>query len=92
MGKIKDSIINYIKNFKKQIYLIIFNENQIKEMKLGLVENLDVKCYAKKYFDEYQMREIRYGLEEGLDVKCYAKKCYNSEEMRIIRLNLDKIS
>lgn len=88
-----DKIVHFIKDkmnkTMNKLYLKIFNKNQRNEIKFGLLENIDVKCYAKHYFNEKQMREIRYGLEEGLNVESYAKKQYNSNQMRQIRLSLE---
>lgn len=90
MDKVIAFVISNKNRLINQLYMRIFSERQIREIRLGLVEDLDVKCYAKSYFDERQMREIRYGLEEGLDVRSYAKRDYDSNKMRKIRLDLEK--
>lgn len=37
----------------------------MKEIRLGLLEGLDVSTYADDKFDDYQMAEIREKLKEG---------------------------
>jgi hypothetical protein len=45
----------------------------MKEIRLGLENNLDVSVYANPEFDKDQMKEIRLGLENKLDVSVYIK-------------------
>ena len=40
-----------------------FNEEQQREIRLGLVKHLNISIYAKTELDWEQMREIRKGLE-----------------------------
>lgn len=63
----------------------------MKQIRLGLEENLYVSIYAKLEFDSWQMREIRLGLEDDLDVFLYAKTEYTRKEMNDIRLRLKEI-
>ena len=43
----------------------------MKQIKLGLINNLDVSIYANPKFNYYQMAQIRIGLEKSLDVSIY---------------------
>ena len=45
-----------------------FNDLQLKQIQLGLKEDLDISKYADPKFDWLQMSEIRLGLKEDLDI------------------------
>ena len=45
----------------------------MREIYLGLKNNLDVSYYANPIFDKEQMKTIRYGLADKIDVSIYAK-------------------
>ena len=67
-----------------------FNSQQMKQIRIGLENRLDVSIYAKPEFDDDQMWEIRFGLEKGLDVSIYAKPEFDWSQMRQIRYGLEK--
>ncbi len=69
----------------------IFDDNQIKQIRIGLENNLDVSKYADPKYDADQMKQIRFGLFENLDVSKYADPKYNSIEMEQLRLELLKL-
>lgn len=54
----------------------------MKQIRLGLEENLYVSIYAKIEFDSWQMREIGLGLRANLDVSKYTNPKYTWEEMK----------
>ncbi len=65
-----------------------FDEDQRKEIRTGVIEGLDVTCYAKQEYLAIQMRQIRLGLQEGLDVSVYDKPEYDWFQMEEIRLGM----
>ena len=64
----------------------------MKQIRLGLIDNLDVSIYAKINFDWKQMREIKYGLEDNLDISKYTKSEISWKEMNKTRKKLLKES
>lgn len=61
----------------------------MKEIRLGLEEELPVLTYAKKEFDARQMEQIRLALKEDLDVSEVAKVYFEwkqAEQRRLKRL------
>ena len=60
----------------------------MKEIRLGLEDNLDVSIYAKTKFNFHQMRKIRKGLRDNLDVSKYTNPKFNADKMEEIRLKL----
>lgn len=48
-----------------------FNEDQMREIRLGLEKRLDVSVYGKPEFDYVEMFEIRSVLERGFDFSVY---------------------
>ena len=75
---------------KSDMDLIIFNDDQMREILAGLEASLDVSTYAKPEYNFGQMNEIRLGLEDNLDVTSYSKPEYNWAQMKEIRLGLMK--
>lgn len=61
---------------KSDMDLSIFDYGKMREIRLGLMKNLDVTIYAKTEYSCNQMEEIRLGLEENIDVTIYAKPEY----------------
>ena len=43
-----------------------YNANQMRQIRYGLISNLDVSIYANHKFIEQQMNEIRTGLEHSI--------------------------
>jgi len=59
----------------------VFDKWQMKEIRDGLEDGLDVSVYADPKYDKDQMYEIRRGLEEGVDVSWYADPEYDNLQM-----------
>lgn len=68
----------------------LFNEEQLKEIEIGLLNKTDVMVFAQEKFSAEQMREIRMGLENNVDVSLYADGAYSGKQMEELRLALEK--
>lgn len=79
---------DHIDDFDKYLNVEIRGEN-LREIRKGLQEGLDVSIYADHEFNWHQMREIRRGLEKRLDVSIYAKPLYQPRQMYEIRKGLE---
>ena len=66
--------------------ILLFNNIQMREIRLGLEEGLDVSKYANPNFTPLQMKEIIEGLKKGLDISKYADKNFNWYQMEQIDL------
>ena len=73
------------------IYNEFKNEEQLKQIYLGIKNKINYKIYANQKFDFTQMKEIRQGIEKGLDVSIYAKPELNYLQMGSILKALEKI-
>lgn len=60
------------------------NTNQIREIKLGLENKVDILKYTNLNYTCDQMERIRMGLEKGLDVSQYARPDISWQLMRKI--------
>ena len=85
--KIKKVIENYKQNLK-ELQKIGFNNEQIREIWIGLEHNVDISEYADLKFDHLQMKEIRKGLEDKLDISKYVKPEFDWKQMAEIRKDL----
>lgn len=65
-----------------------FDKYQLKEIRRGLEQNLNVLISAKPYFNYKQMAIINMGLKANIDTSIYAKKEYNDHQMYKIFLGL----
>lgn len=74
-----------MKKYKKNMG---FSREQLKEIKKGIKQDVDVSIYADPEYYPWQMRLIREGLFEGLDVRKYANPDYSYNKM----LKLKKIT
>ncbi len=63
---------------------------QMRQIRLGLVEQLPAAVYAKVEFDWFQMEEIRKGLKAGVNIDVYAAPEIPYEKMRQIRKGLEE--
>lgn len=79
---------NHLDDFDKYLNVEMRGEN-LREIRKGLQEGLDVSYYADHEFNWHQMREIRRGLENRLDVSIYAKPLYQPRQMHEIRKGLE---
>ena len=67
----------------------IYSASQMRELRLGIMHNVDIKLFADPEYNFAQMKMIRLGEEEHLNVKDhYATAVYNSKQMNAIRLGL----
>lgn len=66
----------------------IFNDNQLKEIKVGLMQQLDVSMYADPAYNHQQMSVIRMGLESKLDVSLYADPTIHYSDMLLTYFKL----
>lgn len=65
-----------------------YDEDQLKEIRLGYENGVDMEPYLSKEYMGASLAEIRKGLEAGIDVSVYAKITYNWHQMKEIRLGL----
>lgn len=78
----------HLDDFDKYLDVEIRGEN-LREIRKGLEEGLDVSLYADHEFNWQQMREIRRGLEKNVDVSEYAKPLYQPRQMHEIMKGLE---
>ena len=62
---------------------------QIREIRIGLCEQMDVSEYCNPDYNWMQMQEIRLGLEKKLNVSLYANRLLSHAQMKEIRLGLE---
>ena len=77
-----------IDNLMKTDWIKQFNEYQIRKIKQGLRNKVDISWYAKKDYNWLQMEQIRLGLIHNLNVSIYAKPEIRSDKMFEIREKL----
>ena len=80
-----------IENLMKTDWIEQFDEEQQREIKIGLKENLDISWYANPDISARAMELIRWGLEDNLDVSLYANRGYSFKHMREIRDKLHRL-
>lgn len=78
----------HLDDFDKYLNVEMRGEN-LREIRKGLQEGLDVSIYADHEYNWHQMREIRRGLENRVDVSIYAKPLYQPRQMHEIRKGLE---
>ena len=62
----------------------VFDDDQMRWIRDGLEQGLDVSWYADPKYNGDQMLQILVGLERGLDVSVYADPKYDENQMRMI--------
>ena len=62
---------------------------QMRQIRVGMLEQLPVEWYAKPEYDWFQMEEIRKGLQAGIRVQAYTNPDIPFEKMRQIRKGLE---
>jgi len=62
---------------------------QMRQIRLGLMENLPVEQYASTDYDWLQMEELRMGLKSGVDINIYKNPEIHHEKMRQLRKGLE---
>lgn len=67
-----------------------FNEQQLKQLKMGFNNGLDIALYADFRFNALQMQEMRLGLEKGLAVAEFADYHFNTRQMHEIMRGQEK--
>lgn len=77
-----------IDNLMRTDWIKQFNEYQIRKIKQGLRNKVDISLYAKTDYNWLQMEQIRLGLIFDLDVSKYAKPEISSDKMFKIREKL----
>ena len=60
----------------------------MEEMRLEMVQGIDMSEYRAMGFDNQQLYQIRTGISDGVDVSVYAKKIYLADQMRELRRGL----
>ena len=58
-----------------------YNEYQLKQIRFGLEDGLNVSFYADPKFSWKQMEQVRLGLEYGLAAWLYAKTKFSWKQM-----------
>ena len=66
----------------------LFTPEQIKQLKLGKMNGVDIKVYGNNKLSAEQMEVIRKGLEDGINAKLYADPAYSVDAMRILRADM----
>lgn len=77
-----------IKKKMKKYENSVFDYFQLREIKYGLLEGVDVSVYTDARFSAVQMEQLRLGLLQGLDVWDYTDPIFNHLQMREIRKGL----
>ena len=77
-----------IDNLMRTDWIKQFNEYQIRKIKQGLRNKVDIFLYAKTDYNWLQMEQIRLGLIFDLDVSKYTKPEIPSDKMFKIREKL----
>ena len=63
----------------------------MRQIRLGLKDNLNVSFYTNNKYDFYQMNQIRKGLEANLDVSLYTRPDLSWREMSKIKQEMRKL-
>lgn len=79
-----DEMEGKIEKFAKEGY----DQGQLKEIRLGYENGVDMEPYLSKEYVGASLAEIRKGLEAGIDVAVYAKIDYNWHQMKEIRIGI----
>lgn len=66
----------------------MFNRDQIRELKLGRQNGVDIKVLANNKLSAGQMKIIRETLEEGLRAELFADPAYSIDAMRLLRSDM----
>lgn len=85
----KPAQVNEEKNSKSISKLEeIFNSEQIKEIKLGKKNGVNIRIYGNAKLSAEQMKVIREGLEDGINAQLYADPEFSVDAMRILRADM----
>lgn len=65
-----------------------YDFEQVKQIRLGLQDKLDIKEYANPDFSAAQMKEIRLGMKNGINYSLYSTGEYSAEQMHVLRFEM----
>ena len=80
---------NIIKSYE-EMYDCNYDNLQLKELRYGFKQGLDISVFSNPKFAFNQMGEIRQGLAENLNVEIYAKPTFDVGQMRQIKKGLER--
>ena len=80
---------NIIKSYE-EMYDCKYDNLQLKELRYGFKQGLDISVFSNPKFAFNQMDEIRQGLAENLNVAIYAKPTFDVGQMREIKTGLER--
>lgn len=63
-----------------------FDNEQLREIKKGIIQNVNITEYAKPYFSSDQMKQLRLALVQGIPLTLLNNRYFSSGRMRIIRV------
>lgn len=79
---------NLIQSYE-EMYDCKYDNLQLKELRYGFKQGLDISVFSNPKFAFNQMDEIRQGLAENLNVEIYAKPTFDVGQMRQIKKGLE---
>ena len=79
---------NLIQSYE-EMYDCKYDNLQLKELRYGFKQGLDISVFSNPKFEFNQMDEIRQGLAENLNVEIYAKPTFDVGQMRQIKKGLE---
>lgn len=80
---------NLIQSYE-EMYDCKYDNLQLKELRYGFKQGLDISVFSNPAFQFNQMDEIRQGLAENLNVSIYAKPTFDVGQMRQIKKGLER--
>lgn len=80
---------NLIQSYE-EMYDCKYDNLQLKELRYGFKQGLDISVFSNPKFAFNQMDEIRQGLVENLNVEIYAKPTFDVGQMRQIKKGLER--
>ncbi|MFI3211318.1 MAG: hypothetical protein R3Y64_09775 [Peptostreptococcaceae bacterium] len=86
MNKLSKTYIKSENNIDTDMY-IGYNEKQIREIKIGILNSLDVSSYLNKDYSYLKMEQIRLSLMDNIDITPYLDE-YSEFQIDEIRLGI----
>ena len=80
---------NLIQSYE-EMYDCKYDNLQLRELRYGFKQGLDISVFSNPKFAFNQMDEIRQGLAENLNVEIYAKPTFDVGQMRQIKKGLER--
>lgn len=65
-----------------------YDSEQIKQIRQGMKDKIDVKLFANPDYNAEQMKQIRLGVKNGIDYSIYANNSYSAEQMKMLRIEM----